>query len=132
MLETPLEFIDAWNEWAKIIAVGFLAISLFFFLKYWLRLLTTKDPKSKYDLINEKEIKAYRGGIAFFIIAAAFFANSFLSEIGVFWFSIRSISTISLGVVLGVVVQNILKFYYPFSVEKRLKKLRLKIMSQKL
>jgi len=124
MLETPLEFIDSWNQWAKIVALTFLAISLFLFLKYFLRMIVLKDPKAKYDLINENEIKAYRGGSAFFIIAVAFFANSFLPEIGIFWFSIRMISTISLGVILGVVLQNVLKFYYPFFVEKRLKKLR--------
>lgn len=124
MLETPLEFIPQWNQWAKIISGAAIAISLFIFLRYWLKMLTTKDPKTKYDLVNEKEISTYRSGSVFFLIAVAFFANSFLAEIGVFWFSIRSISTISLGVILGVILQNVLKFYYPFYVEERLKKLR--------
>ena len=124
MLETPLEFIDSWNSWARIIAISFFVLSLLVSLRYWLRLLTTKDPKTKYDLINEKEITAYRTSSAFILISAAFFANSFLPEIGVFWFSIRAITTISLAVVLGVILQNVLKFYYPFYVEKRLRKLR--------
>ncbi len=125
MLETPLEFIDSWNQWAKIIAGSALLITLFIFFKYWIRVMITKDPKAKYDLINENEIKAYRGGGVFLIIALSFFGNSFLPEIGLFWFTIRFIFTFSLGVILGVVLQNVLKFYYPFYVEKRLKKLRL-------
>ncbi len=124
MLETPLEFIDSWNQWAKIIAGSSLAIALFLFLKYWLKMIVTKDPKGKYDIINENEIRAYRGGGVFLIIALAFFGNSFLSEIGLFWFAIRFIFTFSLGVILGVILQNVLKFYYPFYVEKKLKKLR--------
>jgi len=126
MLETPLEFIETWNNWAKIIAISSFAISVFLYLKYYLKLLMTKDPKDRYDLINEKEISALRGGAVFLVIALAFFANSFLDQIGIFWFSIRSIVTLSLGVILGVILQNMLKFYYPFYVEKRLKILRFK------
>ena len=78
MLETPLEFIGTWNYWAKIIALASFAISVFFYLKYYLKLLMIKDPKTKYDLINEKEISALRGGAVFLVVALAFFANSFL------------------------------------------------------
>ncbi len=126
MLETPLEFIGTWNYWAKIIAIASFAISAFFSLRYYLKLLITKDPKTRYDLINEREISALRGGAVFLVIALAFFANSFLDQIGIFWFSIRGISTVGFGVILGVILQNMLKFYYPFYVEKRLKKLRYK------
>jgi len=124
MLETPLEFIDSWNYWAKIISYGFFAFGLFLSLKYLLKMVTTSDPKAKYDIINEREIIAYRGGGALLIIGFAFFGNSFLPEIGIFWFSIRLIVTVSLSVILGVILQNVLKFYYPFYIEKRLKKLR--------
>ncbi len=126
MLETPLEFIGTWDYWAKVVALLSFAISAFIFGKYYLKLLFTKEPKNRYDMINEKEISALRGGSVFIIIALAFFANSFLDQIGIFWFSIRGIVTISLGVILGVILQNMLKFYYPFYVEKRLKALRFK------
>lgn len=126
MLETPLEFIDNWDNWAKIIALTSFAISLAIFLRYWLQMVTTKDLKTKYDLINSKEISSFRSGSVFLIIAFAFLANAFLSDIGMFWMAIRAIVTICLSVIIGVILQNVLKFYYPFYVEKRLKKLRYK------
>lgn len=126
MLETPLEFIDTWNKWAKIIALTSFVISLVIFLRYWLQMVITKDPKTKYDLINLKEIRSLRSGSIFLIITLAFLANAFLNGIGMFWMVIRSFVTLSLSVVIGVILQNILKFYYPFYIEKRLKKLRYK------
>lgn len=126
MLETPFEYIDNWNYWAKIIALASFTISLAIFLRYWLKMVTTKDLKTKYELINSNEIRSLRSGSVFLIIALAFLANAFLSDIGIFWMAIRAIVTICLSVIIGVILQNVLKFYYPFYVEKRLKKLRYK------
>jgi len=126
MSETPLEFIGMWNMWARILALASIAFGIVSFLRYWVRMAASKDPKAKYDLINTSEITALRSGSVFVIIALALIANSFLGEIGLFWLLIRGFVTISLSVIIGVILQNVLKFYYPFSVEKRLKKLRYK------
>jgi len=126
MLETPLEFIDSWDQWAKIIALASIVLGLIVFLRYWLTYAMSKDPKAKYDLINMKEISTLKSLSVFVIIALAFFANSFIDEIGMAWMVIRSFVTICLSVILGVIIANMLKFYYPFYVEKRLKKLRYK------
>lgn len=126
MSETPLEFIGMWNTWARILALASIAFGIVSFLRYWVRMAASKDPKAKYDLINTSEITALRSGSVFVIIALALIANSFLGEIGLFWLLIRGFVTISLSVIIGVILQNVLKFYYPFSVEKRLKKLRYK------
>ena len=40
------------------------------------------------------------------------------------WVLVRLFVTVMMGLIVGVIVSNILKFYYPFYVEKRLKKLR--------
>lgn len=126
MLEAPLEFIETWNQWAKIIALVSFGFAVIVSLRYWLRYTTSKDPKVKYDLINTKEIYTMRSLSIFLIIALAFFANSFIDEIGAAWMVIRSFVTLCLSVIIGVIISNMLKFYYPFYVEKRLKKLRYK------
>jgi len=124
MLETPLEFIESWNQWAKIIALISLGLAVISFLRYWLKYATSKEPKVKYDLINQKEITTLKTSSVFLIIALAFVANSFIDEIGAAWMVIRTFVTLCLSVIIGVIISNMLKFYYPFYVEKRLKKLR--------
>lgn len=126
MLEAPLEFIDIWNRWAKIVALVALGFGLIVYLRYWFRFTFSKDPKVKYDLINLKEISTLRSLSIFLIIALALFANSFIDEIGAAWMVIRSFVTLCLSVIIGVIISNMLKFYYPFYVEKRLRKLRYK------
>src|SRR3989442_12745115 len=37
---------------------------------------------------------------------------------------VRSFGTASMGLIVDVILQNLLKFYYPFYIEKRLKVLR--------
>ena len=39
---------------------------------------------------------------------------------------VRGFVTVMMALIAGVIVQNLLKFYYPFYIEKRLKKLRYK------
>jgi len=126
MIETPLEFLDIWDQWAKIVALGSFGLGLIIYLRYWLKYATSKDSKAKYDLINLKEIRTLRTVSVFVIIALAFIGNSFVNEIGASMMVIRGVVTVSLSVIMGVIVSNMLKFYYPFYVEKRLKKLRYK------
>ena len=71
MLETPLEFIENWNQWAKIIALAALGLAVIVFLRYYMRYVTSKDPKAKYDLINLKEINSLKTSSIFLIIALA-------------------------------------------------------------
>ena len=123
---TPVEFIEKFNQWARIIALAALGLGLIVFLRYWLRFVFTKDPKARYDMINLKEISTLKAVSIFLIIALALFSNSLSDEIVAAWMVIRSFVTLVLAVIFGVIASNMLKFYYPFYVEKRLKKLRYK------
>ena len=49
-----------------------------------------------------------------------------VGEIGMFWLIIRGFVTLCIAFIIGVIVSNVLKYYYPFYVEKRLKRLRYK------
>lgn len=126
MEEAPLQFIDTWNFWAKIVAAVFIGIAVLRVLIHLVKLSSTKDFKSRYDYINEREISTLWSSTIFILIGGSLLANGFLSEIGLFWFIIRWFTTLCIAFILGVVANNMYKFYYPFYVEKRLRQLRYK------
>ena len=126
MEEYPLENYATWNEWAKYITLGLTGVAILVVIGYVIRLSGLTDPKKKYDFINRNEINTLMASCVLLIIAAAFYANSFIQELGIVWLFVRAFVTISMGLMIGLVAQNLLKFYYPFYIEKRLKKLRYK------
>ena len=126
MEEAPLQFIDTWNYWARIAAGLFIGLAVLRVLFHLIKLVSTKDLKARYDFINEKEISSYWSATVFLLIGGSLLANSFLNEVGLFWFIIRWFTTLSIAFILGVVANNMFKFYYPFYVEKRLRQLRYK------
>ena len=121
-----LENYATWNEWAKYIALGLTGVAILIVIGYFIRLSSLGDPKKKYDYINKSEINALMVASVLVIIAGAFYANSFIEELGVVMLFVRVFVTVCMGLIIGLVAQNLLKFYYPFYIEKRLKKLRYK------
>ncbi|HYG37090.1 MAG TPA: hypothetical protein VD908_00660 [Cytophagales bacterium] len=89
-------------------------------------LLFTKNPKTKYDFINKHEIPFLWRSSLLLIISAAFIINTLFVNIQPVWIGVRVFVTIMMGLIFGLSIFNILKFYYPFYIEKRLKKLRFK------
>ena len=126
MEEAPLQFIDSWNYWARIAAFAFIGFAILRVLFHYIKLASIKDLKGRYDYINENEISVLWSATVMILIGASLLANSFLSEIGLFWFIIRWFTTFSIAFILGIVANNMLKFYYPFYIEKRLRQLRYK------
>ena len=126
MEEAPLKFIETWNEWGKYAAILFIAFAVLRLVIHFVKLITTKDSKTKYDYISENEITVLWTSTILFLIGASILANVFVGDIGIFWFIIRGFVTFVIAFIIGVVANNMLKFYYPFSLEKRLKKLRFK------
>lgn len=126
MEEAPLQFIDSWNYWAKIAAGVFIGVAILRIVFHYIKLATTKDYKARYDFINEKEISTLWSATVMILIGASLIANGFLDEVGLFWFIIRWFTTLCLAFLLGIVANNMYKFYYPFYIEKRLRELRYK------
>jgi hypothetical protein len=91
-----------------------------------LKLSMTKESKDKYDYINRYEIKLLLVGAVIMVIGCAFYANSNVVELSILWIVVRLFTTISMGLLVAMIIQNLLKFYYPFFIEKRLKILRFK------
>jgi hypothetical protein len=89
-------------------------------------LIFTRNPKSKYDFINKYEISFLWRSSLLVIISGAFMVNTLFENVEPVWIGVRIFVTIMMGLIFGTSIYNILKFYYPFFIEKRLKKLRFK------
>ena len=113
-----------WNAMAKNIAYGAWAIAVLIIIGHIIRLATMNDAKVKYDFINRSEIRTLWIASIILIIGCCFFANSNIKELSALWVFVYLFVTVSMGMIVGLVVQNLLKFYYPFYIEKRLKALR--------
>lgn len=126
MLFNPVstEFLSKWNLFGNIISLVLIGAGILILLVHFLKLLFTRDNKTKYDYINKYEIGLLWKGVLLIIIGIALDFNAMFHETKWLWFFVRIFMSIVFGVLVGVVVQNILKFYYPFFIEKRLKKLR--------
>lgn len=117
---------DSWNTLAQNIAFACWAVGLLIVLGYFVRLAGTSDSKNKYDFINRYEINVLWIASLIIIVGACFYANSSIIELNALWIFVRIFTTASMGMIVALIVQNLLKFYYPFYIEKRLKVLRYK------
>jgi hypothetical protein len=115
-----------WNVMAKNIALVNWVIALLIVIGHVIRLSMMSDAKTKYDFINKSEIKTLWIASIVLIIGCCFFANSNVTELTPLWIFVRLFTTVSMGMIVALIVQNLLKFYYPFFIEKRLKVLRYK------
>jgi hypothetical protein len=115
---------DSWNALAANIAFGAWALGAIIILGYFVRLMTIGESKDKYDFINRFEIRVLWIASIILIIGACFFVNSNIIQLSNLWIFVYVFTTISMGMIVALIVQNLLKFYYPFFIEKRLKVLR--------
>jgi hypothetical protein len=120
------ELYAPWNEMAKNIAMVAWAIAVLIVIYHVIRLSTMNDAKIKYDFINRSEILTLWIASIILITGCCFFANSNVTEVSALWIFVRVFTTASMGMIVALIVQNLLKFYYPFFIEKRLKALRYK------
>lgn len=118
------ELLNALNLYGRYLAYVVAGAGVLILLGHLIKLLTTKDFKSRYDYINMHEINLMWYGLLLIIIGMALFGNTIAGTTTWLWLSIRMFVSVMLAMIVGVVVQNVLKFYYPFYIEKRLKRLR--------
>lgn len=118
------DLLAKWNEYGQYAAIGIGVLGVLILLGHFVKLLTTRDFKSRYDYINMHEINYLWYSALLIIVAGALYSNTIATNSIWMWFFVRLFVSIMLGIIVGVVVQNVLKFYYPFFIEKRLKKLR--------
>ena len=118
---------DDWNLLAANVAYICWAAGILVVIGYFIRLATNGDNKDKYDFINKYEISVLWIATIIMIVGAGFFFNSSIPEdIKTIIIFVRLFLTNMMGLIPAVIIQNLLKFYYPFYIEKRLKVLRYK------
>src|SRR5690349_551368 len=103
---------DTWNSLAKNIAYGAWAIAVLIVIGHVILLSTQGDAKVKYDFINRSEIRTLWIASIILIIGCCFYANANIVELNAVWIFVRGFTTICMGLIVALIVQNLLKFYY--------------------
>lgn len=116
----------SWNSLALNLAYICWGLGILVALGYFIRLSLIGDNKDKYDFINKHEIKFLWIASIILILGGCFFFNANVTELTPVWIFVRVFMTVAFGMLVGLVIQNLLNFYYPFFIEKRLKVLRYK------
>ncbi len=116
--------LDSLNQYGQYLAIAIAGVGVLILVGHFLKLGTTKDFKTRYDYINMHEINLLWYGTLLILIGLTLLANTLVINTSWLWFFVRLFVSIMMAMIVGVVVQNILKFYYPFFIEKRLKRLR--------
>ena len=115
-----------WNVFASNFAYFCWVTALVVLVGYLIRLALVRDNKDRYDFINKHEINWLWVASILIIIGSCFFGNSSIYELNNLWIFVRAFTTFAVGMIVALVIQNLLKFYYPFFIEKRLRALRYK------
>ncbi len=118
------EFWNLFEKYGSYLAIAVFGIGTLILIGHYLKLIATGDYKTRYDYINMHEINMLWNGILLLMIGIALYVIVLVSPSKWLWFFVTIFVGSMMSIILGVIVQNILKFYYPFFIEKRLKKLR--------
>lgn len=121
MVESPYA---SWNSMAHNIAYVCWAAGILVVLGYLVRLSTVPDNKDKYDFIIRHEVNFLWYASLILITGGGFYFNGNIIELTTVMIFVRVFITGMMGTLAALIVRNLLKFYYPFFIEKRLKVLR--------
>lgn len=123
-MEGIINQLQNWNHIFQFIAFIAGGLGLAILLFHLGKLAAIRDKKDKYDYINRREIDLFWYASICLIAGAAIYINTIKVDAEPIWFFVRLFVTIMFGIIIGVIAQNLLRYYYPFYIEKRLKKLR--------
>jgi DNA-directed RNA polymerase subunit RPC12/RpoP len=128
-METSLPLLNSWDLYMYVGAAICVGVALSFLVYHETKLLGIKDLKEKYDYVNRNEIKYFWYSVIAFIVAGAFYANTFATETiqkegTLRWFYVRLFITASLSAIAYFIFFSLVKIYYPRQLNKRLAILR--------
>lgn len=126
LLYEKIESIEIWNQWASLVSFGVIALGLSIILYFWVKLLTARDYKAKYDFRNLHEIKLLFYASIFLISGIALYLTTLSTEPTVVWFVVSLFVAIMMSILAISVTHNLLNYYYPTLLEKKLQHLRYK------
>ena len=119
-------YLEKWNTFGRYLSFVLLGLGLLIVLYHYMRLIFTSDYKIRYDYINKNEIRSLWLSTLFILFGIGVFMNTLYAEGEIIWLLVRVFVIVMLGLIFGVIISNLLKFYYPFYIERRLRRLRYK------
>ncbi len=120
------ELLHTWHEYVRYVSYVSLAVGLGILSVYGLRLSFARDNKRRYDIISQHEIHYLWNSIIFLLTGSVLYISTLSSDVTWFTLFARVFILTFLTIGIGYGLQYALKFYYPFRIEVRLKKLRYK------
>ncbi len=127
MNETMLVLLKIWHIIMWISCGFFFAAGIIIIFGHWIKTKSIRDYKAKYDFISGNEIKRLTMGIGAIAIAISSFINTVYPKIvatDISWIFIRLFISICFGALFYYIITLIIKYSYPTTLNKRLKKLR--------
>jgi len=119
-------YLEKWNTFGRYLSFVLLGLGLLIVIYHYMRLIFTSDYKIRYDYINKNEIRSLWLSTLFILFGIGVFMNTLYAEGEIIWLLVRVFVIVMLGLIFGVIISNLLKFYYPFYIERRLRRLRYK------
>jgi len=126
LLYEKIESIAIWNQWASMVSYGVICFGLGILAYFWIRLLLIKGNKARYDFRNLQEIRLLFYASVFLISGIAIYLTTLATEPTVVWFIVSLFVAIMMSILAISVIHNLLNFYYPTFLERKLQYLRFK------
>lgn len=124
------EFIASWDYYMQIGTIVFACLAVLTFLYHEFKILSIKELKEKYDYVILHEIQFFVYSVKLAVVAICFAANMIMTEWimrkGWDWFLGRFFLMGGVAILFYVMLSNLIRIYYPRTLERRLEKLRLK------
>jgi hypothetical protein len=123
------QFLVAWDLIVMILAGLSIFIGILILIIHKIRLSSLREYKEKYDYLNANDTKMIFYSIIAFAVGITLFINTVQSStvsINYVWFLVRLFIALCFGTLVIYVSYLILKFAYPSTLEKKLKKWRYK------
>ncbi len=123
---------DVWFQITKFGGLALTGVAILVQLTYIVRLQSLRDRSSKYKFASAKEASYLRRSTTIFSFAIFFFAFNLVSGLlglaQMYQYIFVAFISFMISFVIGYGFSAYLKYYYPFILEKRLKKIRFKTM----
>jgi len=127
MEDTYFAFLKIWNYILYILVGTSLLISIGIIFFHIIKNNAIKDFKKKYDYLRDYESKIIYYTVFFFSLAITLYVNTTYTATvkqSIIWFFVRLFVSVSFGTLLVYLTYLLLKFAYPATLNKKLRKWR--------
>ena len=118
------QLLEAWNQYVSYLAYASFSVGLGIFIFYVSSLILATSYKKRYDTISIHEINYLWRASIFLLAGGTLYIATISSSSSWLFLLVRISVSATIAIIVGTVLQYTLKFYYPFYIEPRLKRLR--------